>query len=134
MVRAQKCDPRFERGSLNAWSYYAKGVWYPNIHHMRILQGDLSRQFDLKTVHHRPAVDGGEAVQLGDQKGIVFRRSKEAEALARWTDRHFLEVERNFAKEWRRSPTRINFDAMVKNVMGHRRPPFDCSHIGATAY
>ena len=92
---------------------------YPNIHHMRILQGELSRQFDLKTVHHRPAVDGGEPVQLGDQKGIVFRRSKEAEALARWTGRHFLEVERNIAKEWRRSLTRINFNAMVKNVMGH---------------
>jgi len=94
----------------------------PNMHHTRILSAELSRQFDLTTVHHRPAIDAGELVQLGDQKGIVFRRSKEAEALARWAERHFLEVERNIAKEWRRSLTRINFNAMVTHVMRHLGP------------
>jgi hypothetical protein len=94
----------------------------PNVHHTRILSAELGRQFDLKTVRHRPAIDAGALVQLGDQKGIVFRRSKEAEALARWTERHFLEVERNIAKEWRRSLTRINFNAMVTHVMRHLGP------------
>ena len=98
----------------------------PNPHQMSTIpafsQPKLGRQFDLKTVRHRPAIDAGELVQLGDQKGIVFRRSKEAEALARWTERHFLEVERNIAKEWRRSLTRINFNAMVTHVMRHLGP------------
>ena len=71
-------------------------------------------------------IDYGERVQLGDERGIVFRRSQEYEALQRWTERQFLEVERNIAKQWRRSLTRINFEQMVKTVMGplgHWRKP-----------
>jgi len=64
----------------------------------------------------------GEPVQLGEKKGVIYRRSQEQEALERWSHRHFLEVERNIAKEWRRSLTRIDFEAMVKHVMGHIGP------------
>lgn len=67
---------------------------YPNVHHMEILKGELSRQFDMKTTYGRVAMAGGERVQLGDKKGVVYRRSPEREALERWTERHFLEVER----------------------------------------
>jgi hypothetical protein len=95
---------------------------YPNVHHMEILKGELSRQFDMKTTYGRVAMAGGERVQLGDQKGVVYRRSPEREALERWTERHFLEVERNIAKSWRRALTRIDFDAMAKTVMGHLGP------------
>jgi len=91
----------------------------PNVHHMEILKGELSRQFDLKTTYGRVAMAGGERVQLGDKKGVVYRRSPEREALERWTERHFLEVERNIAKNWRRALTRIDFDAMVTAVMAH---------------
>lgn len=99
---------------------------YPNVHHMTILKGELSRQFDLKTVYGRVAIAGGEPVQLGEKKGFVFRQSPEAEALARWTKREFLDVERNIAKQWRRSLTQVDFDSMVKGVMaelGHWRKP-----------
>src|SRR5256885_13952924 len=71
---------------------------YPNIHHMMILKGELSRQFDLRTVYERVHMAHGEAVQLGDKKGVVFRKSNEQEALERWTKRQFLDVERNMAK------------------------------------
>jgi hypothetical protein len=89
---------------------------------MEILKGELNRQFDMKTTYGRVAMAGGERVQLGDQKGVVYRRSPEREALERWTERHFLEVERNIAKNWRRALTRIDFDAMAKNVMGQLGP------------
>ena len=95
---------------------------YPNVHHMAILNGELSRQFNLKTVYERVAMAHGEPVQLGEKKGLVYRKSKEQEALERWTKRQFLEVERNIAKEWRRSLTRVDFDTMVRNVMGHLGP------------
>lgn len=95
---------------------------YPNVHHMAILNAELSRQFDIKTVYGRVAMAHGEPVQLGEKKGVVYRRSKEQEALERWTHRQFLEVERNIAKEWRRSLTRVDFEAMVKHVMGHIGP------------
>jgi hypothetical protein len=90
----------------------------PNVHHMTILKAELSRQFDITTVYGRVAIVGGEAVQLGDKKGFVFRQSPEAEALERWTRREFLEVERNIARQWRRSLNLVDFDAMVKAVMG----------------
>jgi len=95
---------------------------YPNIHHMMILEGELSRQFDLRTVYERVAMAHGEPVQLGDKKGVVFRKSKEQEALERWTKRQFLEVERNIAKTWRRSLSAVDFDAMVKRVLGSLGP------------
>jgi hypothetical protein len=99
---------------------------YPNVHHTTILKAELSRQFDLGTVYGRVMLAGGAPVQLGDKKGFVFRQSPEAEALERWTKREFLEVERNIAKEWRRSLNRVDFDAMVQAVMGelgHWRTP-----------
>ena len=98
----------------------------PNVHHLTILQAELSRQFDLTTVYGRVALAGGEPVQLGDQKGFVFRQSPEAEALSRWSKREFLDVERNMARRWRRSLCAIDFDSMVKTVMGalgHWRKP-----------
>src|ERR1035441_4320024 len=45
---------------------------------------------------------------------------------ARWSKRQFLEVERNLARKWRRELTGVDFDAMVKHVMGqlgHWRKP-----------
>jgi hypothetical protein len=94
----------------------------PNVHHMNLLAAELSRQFDLRSVWHRPALAGGRRVQLGDQKGVVFQRSQEAEALARWSEREFLEVERNIAKQWRRSLTRINLKAMADQAMEQLGP------------
>jgi hypothetical protein len=99
---------------------------YPNVHHMTVLKAELSRQFDLHTVHGRVALAGGQPVQLGDQKGLVFQRAPEHEALERWTARQFLAVERSLAKQWRRALTGVDFDAMVTSVMaelGHWRKP-----------
>jgi hypothetical protein len=90
---------------------------YPNVHHMRILRAELARQFDMKTVYGRVMMAGGEPVQLGEKKGIVYRKSPERDALERWTARHFLEVEHNTAKAWRRALQRIDFEAMVTSVM-----------------
>jgi len=98
----------------------------PNVHHLAVLNGELRRQFDIRTVLGRAALAGGIPVQLGDQKGMIFQRAPEYEALERWTAREFLEVERNIAKQWRRSLTAVDFDAMVKAVMGelgHWRKP-----------
>src|ERR1039457_5351491 len=60
---------------------------YPNVHHMTVLNAELTRQFDLSTVFGRVMLAGGEPIQLGDQKGFVFKQSPEAEALQRWSRR-----------------------------------------------
>ena len=89
---------------------------HANVHHMTLLQAELSRQFDLKTIANRVVVSGGRRVQLGDQSGLILQNSPEEEALSRWRKREFLEVERNTAKAWRRSLTKIDFDEMVGTV------------------
>jgi hypothetical protein len=113
-------------GSLADRTPEAHGM--PNVHHLTILHGELSRQFDLSKVHGRVAVAGGEPVQLGDKKGFVFRRTPEAEAFERWANREFLEVERNLAKQWRRALTAVDLNAMSRSVLselGHWRKPKD---------
>src|SRR5215467_1387513 len=95
-------------------------------HHRNVLANELAQKFNLSHVHERPLVPYGQPVQLGDKKGIVFRRSPEEEALQRWTHHEFLEVERGFAKQWRNALTRLNHDDLVNTVMagiGHWRKP-----------
>lgn len=98
-----------------------------NVHHLNVLKGELSRTFDIKKVLCRPAVPAGELLQLGEQKGMIFRAAPEAEALSRWAQGDFLTVERQFAKRWRNDLNSVDFTAMVKQVMsaigGHWRKP-----------
>jgi hypothetical protein len=57
---------------------------------------------------------------------MIFQLAPEYEALKRWTAREFLEVERNIAKRWRGALTAVDFEAMVRAVMGelgHWRKP-----------
>ena len=91
---------------------------YPNVHHAQILKAELARRFDMKSVYGRVMMAGGEPVQLGNKKGVVYRKSPEQDALERWMTRQFLDVGRNMAKAWRRALQRIDFAAMLKSVMG----------------
>ena len=97
-----------------------------NVFHMRILEGELSGQFDLTQVHFRPLRDRGQPVMTGDSKGLVFRASEEEEAVQRWEKREFLDLERQIAKQWRRMIERIDLDAMstvVLKTIGPWRKP-----------
>ena len=85
-----------------------------NVHHHKILEGELSRQFDLATVHERPLIAGGKPIQLGDQRGMFYQRSPEEEALDRWGRHEFLEVERQFAKNWRQALLHIDHATLVR--------------------
>lgn len=85
-------------------------MWYT-------LGNELARKFDLSQVLERPMVQYGQPAQLGDKKGIVFRRSPEEEALQRWAHHEFLEVERGFAKQWLNALMRVSHDDLVKTVV-----------------
>jgi hypothetical protein len=97
-----------------------------NIHHMTVLHGELTRQYDLKKQLFRPLLGGGIPVQLGDKKGMFFQQSKEEEALDRWSRREFLDLERTIAKIWRQALSKIDLDVNAKSVMaelGHWKTP-----------
>jgi hypothetical protein len=54
--------------------------------------------------------DQGKVVELDGKKGIFYSKSSEEEALDRWHNGEFLDVERQFAKMWRRELSNINHD------------------------
>ena len=88
-----------------------------NVHHMQILKGELSEQFNLDAVLLRPFVASGKVVELGDSKGMLFQPSEEEEAMQRWARYDFLALERQIAKRWRRMIEAIDLEAMSATVL-----------------
>src|SRR5215470_7345810 len=74
-MASRKSTPEHLVGSLAIRTPEANSS--ANVHHMTILNGELSRQFNVRKVFGRPAIAGGTPVQLGDQKGIIYRQSQE---------------------------------------------------------
>lgn len=93
-----------------------------NIFHMRILEGELMGKFDLTQVQFRAIRDRGQPVKTGDSKGILFHASEEEEAVRRWAERDFLDLERQIAKQWRVMINRIDLNAMSANVLENIGP------------
>ena len=70
-------------------------------HHEKILGGDLYGQHI--PLDGRIPRDFGKVVELDGKRGIYFEKTPEEEALERWYNREFLDVERQIAKQWRRN-------------------------------
>lgn len=65
----------------------------------------------------RILVAGGRLVKTDEGKsGTVFEHSPEAQALSRWQDGKFLEVERKFAKVWRTSLENLDLLAVASGI------------------
>jgi hypothetical protein len=77
-------------------------------HHRKLLGGVLYGE-DLPMDGRIPR-DQGQVVELDGKKGIFYSKSPEEEALDRWHNGEFLDVERQFAKMWRRELSNINHD------------------------
>jgi hypothetical protein len=92
---------------------------FPNVHHQRLVEGDL---LGYKTeMSGRPIIKGGVPKISPDGKlGMHYSQSPESEALNRWNKKQFLEVEREFAKDWRQSLSDLNYNwilGITKNVV-----------------
>lgn len=85
---------------------------YLNTYHQDVVLEDLlgrREEFD-----HRPAVAGGIPVRVKGKAGLVFQKSPEQDAFDRWQQGRFLEVEREFAQEWRADLANIDLSAIAK--------------------
>lgn len=84
----------------------------PNVHHTRISESELlGYPVEMRRV---PVVGGGEPVASGGRTGVVIKHPPEMEALRRWKRGQFLEVEREFAKEWRSALSGIDLQATFR--------------------
>jgi len=84
----------------------------PCVHHTRLATAVLYGQ-DLP-MNGRIPRGQGKIVELGDQRGIYYEKSPEEEALDRWHNGEFLDVERQFAKNWRRNLCNVNHDGNMR--------------------
>lgn len=96
----------------------------PNIYHRDIFLAELvGNEVELR---HVPIVAGGVPRLSPDGKtAIHFDEFPEQEALSRWRNEEFMELERSAAKEWRRQLASQDSDiviAKLKNILpaGHR--------------
>jgi hypothetical protein len=69
-------------------------------HHRTILQHVLAGR-DMPLDGRVPRA-GGKVVELDGKRGVFYEKSPEQEALDRWHEFHFLDIERQIAKRWRR--------------------------------
>ena len=80
----------------------------PCVHHTR-LAGAVLYGEELP-LNGRIPRGQGKVVELGNQRGIYYEKSPEEDALDRWHNGAFLNVERQFAKNWRRDLCNVNHD------------------------
>ena len=64
----------------------------------------------------RIVMSGGRVVKEGDRTGVVFEETPESKAFSRWHAGEFLQIERQFASEWRRSLSSLPLDDIGRNL------------------
>ena len=91
----------------------------PNVNYLKLLILNLLGV--TVEMSNRPNIERGVIKRTSNGRvGVYYEPFLEAEALNRWQEGKFLEIERNFARKWRQSISNINFDYMiglVKNII-----------------
>ena len=59
---------------------------------------------------------GGRPVKTADQSAIIWEVSPEAEAFSRWQKSEFLDIERLYAKAWRRQLGLMDFEYVAQSL------------------
>jgi hypothetical protein len=88
-----------------------------NVHHMALVWGELLGKGKIE-MRGFPILGRGQLVMLEGCSGIVYKESPEAEAFNRWRNGEFLEVERGYAKRWRRELESVDLKAQKESFQG----------------
>jgi hypothetical protein len=107
----------------------------PNVHHLTLVWGELTGKSAVPMVGFA-IIAGGRAVKYEGATGIIYEPSPELEALSRWQQGEFLEVERGMAKEWRQQLAAIDLKSMAasfKPIYEKAGSPQDLADIRALA-
>jgi hypothetical protein len=88
----------------------------PNVSHSTMCLSELlGYQIEMRGV---PVIAGGRAVRRSDGKvGLVYEQSPEAKAFDRWQCQKFYELEREFASDWRKQLSAVNYSELAKLAM-----------------
>jgi hypothetical protein len=91
----------------------------PNAHHSSMCLADLLGQ--PVRMERRIILAGGRYLASGSRRGLVVEHPPEMEALLRWEDGRFLDVERRFARVWRRALEQLDIAAGGARLIGGTR-------------
>ena len=84
----------------------------PNTFHQQLVIANLLGH--EVTMDGRPIISGGRCIQTADKNAVMFDLPPEQEAFQRWQKGDFLEVERQYAKVWRRILSPLNFESILQ--------------------
>jgi hypothetical protein len=116
--------PEHSVGIIAAKTPVMSGV--PTMHHLTLIQHELLGH--AVQMDQRPLIGEGRRVTTGDRLGIMIEQLPEMDAFERWQDGSFLEIERQYARQWRADLARwdpdrgkefravIGNEARVKNL------------------
>lgn len=100
----------------------------PCVHHAQLCIANLLGH-EAPHIGQIP-VAGGRPVRGADGKpGMVFEKSPEAEAFARWQRGQFLEVERGIASQWRAMLSQLNLPEVARRMQAVGITPQTCKSI-----
>lgn len=91
----------------------------PNAHHTKLCVANLLGE--AIAMDGRVVLAGGRHLTTGDRRGLIFEPAPEREALIRWGEGRFFDIERRFAREWRRALTRLDLAASSARLIGGPR-------------
>ena len=77
----------------------------------------------------RIAISGGMPVHADKKFGFAFKEAPEAEALLRWQEGRFLDVERYFAKSWRNMLNSMQFERAIRGLKNIGIIPEKCKTL-----
>lgn len=83
---------------------------FPNVHHARLVEGELSGVASVRMRPRRPIIGQGDSVVLDGKAGIILRQTTEQQAFDRWQEGKFLDIERQIAKKWRQDLAATNHE------------------------
>lgn len=85
----------------------------PNKFHIEICTGNLLG-YEVPMRGRQILISGGKPVKSADRTGYVVEPSLEQEALSRWQEGQFHEVEKRFAMHWRTALKTTSFKSVVR--------------------
>jgi hypothetical protein len=99
----------------------------PCVHNTDLCISDLMRR--SVPMNGQIPVAGGKPVRVEGRSGVVFEETPEAEAFRRWQAGEFLEVERRFAKEWRKALNSVDLMTVAAGMRALGVNPQTCKSL-----
>ncbi len=87
---------------------------HANVHHSELcISNLLGHHVQMERV---PVIRGGRPFLSGGRSGVSFRQPPELEALQRWQEGRFEQVERRFARGWRRMLSQLDLNSVYQHI------------------